>query len=203
MSASNTFSGKPPDDYREVLYWRISERTGRILIMNLLAIPLALLFGIVFFNFVRLFGKSPETISFNSLQTVILLAGIALVFVFHELSHGIAMQIFGAHPRYGVFWKGLMFYATAPGYAFPRNQYLVIILAPMVSLSILACLGIRIQASTSNVWLWAVWAMVNGCGAIGDLWITAIMLRYPDYAYIIDERDGIRVFLPESGEGLE
>jgi hypothetical protein len=46
--------------------------------------------------------------------------------------------------------------------------------------------------------LWAVWAVVNGSGTIGDLWITAITLRYPEYAYIIDERDGIRVLLPKS-----
>ncbi|MFL7870303.1 MAG: hypothetical protein AB8I58_15860, partial [Anaerolineales bacterium] len=71
MSSSNTFSGKPPNDYQEVLYWRITERTNRILVMNLLSIPLGLIFGLVFFFFIR---------------------------------------IFGAKPRYGVFWKGLMFY---------------------------------------------------------------------------------------------
>jgi hypothetical protein len=91
-----------------------------------------------------------------------------------------------------------MFYATEPNYAFPRNEYLVVSLAPLVSLSILACFGILIQAGTSNVWLWAVWATINGSAAIGDLWITAITLRYPEYAYIIDERDGIRVFLPQN-----
>lgn len=203
MSNSNTFSGKPPSDYQEVLYWRIAERTGRIITMNLLSIPLALLFGIGFFYFVRLFGKSPENVSFNSVQAVVLLVGILLVFVLHELSHGIAMQAFGATPRYGVIWKGMMFFATAPGYAFPRNQYLVISLAPLVSLSILACFGILIQVGTSNVWFWAVWAMVNGSGTIGDLWITSITLRYPEHAYIIDERDGIRVFLPNSEGRIE
>ena len=162
MSSSNTFSGKPPNDYQEVLYWRITERTNRILVMNLLSIPLGLIFGLVFFFFIR---------------------------------------IFGAKPRYGVLWKGLMFYATAPGYAFPRNQYLIVSLAPMVSLSLLACLSILLQAGTVYVWLWAIWAMTNGSGTIGDLWITAVALRYPEYAYIIDERDGMRVLLPKSEIG--
>jgi len=33
---------------------------------------------------------------------------------------------------------------------------------------------------------------------VGDLWITTIVLRYPATAYVIDEKDGIRVFLPKS-----
>ena len=49
----------------------------------------------------------------------------------------------------GVIWKGLMFYATAPGHAFLRNQYILVSLAPLVSLSILACFGILIHVITS------------------------------------------------------
>jgi Putative zincin peptidase len=198
MSIPNTFSGKPPSDYEEVLDWRIAQRTSRILVMNLLSIPLAFVFGIVFLIFVLMFGKPSEILSTDSTKTAILLVGILPVVVMHELAHGVAMQTFGAQPKYGVIWKGLMFYATAPGYAFQRNQYIVISLAPLVSLSILACFGILIQAGTFNVWLWAVWSTINGGAAIGDLWITAIALRYPKHAYIIDERDGIRVFLPQS-----
>jgi hypothetical protein len=39
--------------------------------------------------------------------------------------------------------------------------------------------------------------IINASGAVGDLWITMIVLRYPTIAYIMDERDGIRVFLPK------
>ena len=69
-------------------------------------------------------------------------------------------------------------------------------LVPLVSLSILACIGILIQAGTSNVWLWAVWGTINGSATIGDLWITAIALRYPAYTIVVDEKDGMWVFLP-------
>jgi hypothetical protein len=198
MSFSESFSGNLPSNYEEVLYWRITERTSRILLMNALSIPLALVFAFGFLNFVQSFGQPPPIISFDLTQTALLLLGVPLVFILHELAHGIAMRLFGAQPQYGIFWKGLMFYATSPGYAFPRNQYLVVSLAPLVSLSIVACLGILIQAGTSTVWLWAVWAIVNGSGTIGDLWISFLVLRYPKDAYIIDERDGIRVFLPQS-----
>jgi hypothetical protein len=41
----------------------------------------------------------------------------------------------------------------------------------------------------------AIAGIINATGAIGDLWITGIVLRYPDTAYIIDEKDGVRVLL--------
>ena len=148
--------------------------------------------------FVRIFGKPSEIRSVDSSEKLILLFGILLVIVLHEFAHGVAMQTFGARPKYGFIWKGLMFYATAPGYAFRRNQYIVVSLAPLVSLSILACCGILLQAGTTVVWLLALCATINGGAAIGDLWITAIALRYPAHAYIIDERDGIRIFMPHS-----
>jgi hypothetical protein len=159
MSFSESFSGNLPSNYEEVLYWRITERTSRILLMNALSIPLALVFAFGFLNFVQSFGQPPPIISFDLTQTALLLLGVPLVFILHELAHGIAMRLFGAQPQYSIFWKGLMFYATSPGYAFPRNQYLVVSLAPLVSLSIVACLGILIQAGT----------LLFGCGPCGQL----------------------------------
>jgi len=49
---------------------------------------------------------------------------------------------------------------------------------------------------TAWVALFAFCATINAGGAIGDLWIAKIVLRYPASAYIMDERDGVRVFLP-------
>lgn len=72
-----------------------------------------------------------------------------------------------------------------------------------MSLSVVAFLGILLQTGTANTWLWAVWATINGGAAIGDLWITAIVLRYPAHAYIVDERDGMRVFLPNDKSGIK
>jgi hypothetical protein len=43
--------------------------------------------------------------------------------------------------------------------------------------------------------LLALSATVNGCGAIGDMWIVSRVLRYPKTAYVVDERDGFRVLM--------
>ncbi len=125
-------------------------------------------------------------------------AGIVLTFILHELTHGLAMQMFGAKPKYGIIWKGLMFYATSPGYAYRRNNYVVIALAPFVFISVLTILGMWILQGTAWVALLAVCGVVNASGAVGDMWITMIVLRYSVTAYVMDERDGIRVFLPKA-----
>jgi hypothetical protein len=116
----------------------------------------------------------------------------------HEWVHGLAMQVYGARPKYGIIWKGLMLYATSPGFAYQRNQYLVVILAPLVVLTIMACLGILLLAGSSIVWMIPVYAVVNGGGSIVDVWMSLIVLRYPSHAYVVDERAGMRIFLPAS-----
>ncbi len=196
MSNSTPPLGKPPANYTEALYWKISEKKSRLIAANLLSIPLAGIFWFGFYFIIRLSGKFPEYVFDDPKQSLILLVGFAITIVVHELVHGLAMQFFGAQAKYGFNWKGLMVYATAPGYAFQRNQYLVVALAPLVSLSALACLGILIQAGASSVWLFAILGTLNGGAAIGDLWITSVVLRYPSSAYVIDERDGMRIFLP-------
>jgi hypothetical protein len=52
-----------------------------------------------------------------------------------------------------------------------------------------------ILQGTAWVALLAICGVVNASGAVGDMWITMIVLRYESTAYVMDERDGIRVFL--------
>jgi hypothetical protein len=197
MSISDSPSGRPPSDYQEMLYWKITENANRVAPMNLLSIPLALVSGIGFFIFVRLFGNAPK-FDWSASEILIFIVGILLVLALHEFVHGVALQAFGGKVKYGFWGKGLMFYAKAPGYAFKRNQYLIIVLGPLISLSIFACFGIVIQSGTTMVWLLALWAIINASASNADLWITAIVLRYPASTYVIDELDGMRILMPQS-----
>jgi hypothetical protein len=128
----------------------------------------------------------------------VMILGILLTLVFHEFTHGLFMQLFGAKPRYGVLWKQAMFYATSPGFAYRRNDYVLIALAPLVFLSVLVVLGMWLLQGTLWVALLSVCGVMNASGAVGDMWITAIVLRHANTAYVMDERDGVRVFLPKS-----
>lgn len=197
MSIANSLSSKLPADYREVLYWKITETASRGVVVNLMSIPLALIFGAAFFVFARIFGKPPRFILSGG-EMLVVLIGAIIVIVSHEFVHGIAMQMYGGKAQYGFWRKGLMFYATAPGHAFKRNQYIIIILGPLVSLSVLACCGIAILSGSSMIWLLLLWGTVNASTAGADLWIAAIVLRYPASTYVVNERDGMRIFLPQA-----
>ena len=188
-------SGAVPPNYREVLYWRITQSSWKLTLVNLLAFPAAGLMGLIFFGWVVLMNRMPAARSLPLAQALSLVLAVVATLVLHEVAHGLAMLAYGARPRFGVLWQGLMLFATSPGHAFRRNDYVVVILAPLVGLSLLALMAVLISSPEVAV-LVAVCATVNGAGAVGDLWILRITLRYPEQAYVMDERDGMRIFLP-------
>ncbi len=190
-----------PPHYHEVLYWRITQQERRLLVINLLSIPLALAAGFLLTMFAVSFGGLLQMgrLEVTPGRLAILIVAISATLGLHELAHGLAMQLYGARPQYGFMWQAFAFYATAPGYAFTRNQYLVVSLAPLAGLSLLAMAGIVAFAGSSLAVLLLICATVNAAGASGDAWMTAIVARYPPEACVIDERDGMRVFLPAPG----
>lgn len=203
MNNANTPIPAPrslPENYQEVLDWKVTGRPDRIVIMNVLGVFLFILFGVIFFSLAVRVGRLPMSggieISPGLLGSVLL--GILLTLILHELAHGWTMRAFGASPKYGIILKGLMFYATSPDHAFPRNHYAVIALAPLISVSVLVVLGMWLLQGTLWVALLALCGVINASGAVGDLWMTMIVLRYENSAYVIDERDGMRVFLPRT-----
>jgi len=199
--------GSVPGQYRQVLYWTIKQSPGRLILMQVLMIPLVIVFVIIFSFLAAQVGD----FELGSLQIRILsdtwlrsvaiglvwLAGLAGTIVLHELVHGITMKRFGAWPQYGVLWRYLAFYATSPGYAFRRNSYLTVALAPLVVISLLAVLGMVLVRGTEWVVLLALCGIINGSGAIGDLWMSSIALRYPRDAYVVDEKDGFRILVQD------
>jgi hypothetical protein len=189
--------GSLPGDHQEVLHWKVTDKPSRVIILNLLGIVLFALFGVIFSVLAINLGKLDE-FNFGLIELGVVLIAMVLTIVLHELIHGLFMRLYGARPRYGILWKGLMFYATSPGYAYRRNNYLVIALAPLLLISLLVILGMGLWQGTLWVALFGICGVINASGAIGDMWITMIVLRYATKAYIMDERDGIRVFLPRS-----
>lgn len=186
-----------PTGYHEVLYWRVTEKYSRVLLLNIVGLLMLVLFGLVFSSLAVTLGKLPSgRVELGLPEIGLGILAIVLTLVLHELIHGLVMRIFGAKPRYGALWNQAMFYATAPGHAFRRNSYVVIALAPFILISMLVVLGMWLLQGTVWVALLGVGGLFNASGAVGDLWISRIVLGYSDNAYIMDERDGMRVFLP-------
>ena len=164
--------------------------------LNLISVPLFLVWSVLFLLFSIPFGRLLEAkVTGNTTELVVLLVAIAITIALHELMHGITARFYGARPEYGFLWKGLMFYATTL-LGWSADGRLVVLFMPLVGLSLVAMLGIIGLAGSPLAVLLTLCAIFNATGAIGDLWSLLMVTRYPAQAYIVDERDGLRVFLP-------
>jgi hypothetical protein len=141
-------AGSLPNGHREVLYWRVTEKPIRIVILQVLAFLCLAIFGLIFTNLAINLGKLPSNNRLGLGEISLIFIAILLTFVLHELTHGWVMQMFGAKPKYGILWKGPMLFVTSPGSAYRRNNYLVISLAPFVFITALVVLGMWILQGT-------------------------------------------------------
>ena len=182
-------------EYRQLLHWTLKANFAHPILIQALAIPLAIMLGTGFSLVAIYVGKLPGTFSVSPVQAAAIIPGVFGTIILHECVHGLTMARFGARPQYGVLWKQLMFYATSPGYAYRRNSYILIVLAPLLVLSGLAILGMLLLQGTQWIWLLILLATLNGGGSFGDTWLVFTVLRYPATAYVVDERDGLRVLM--------
>lgn len=125
-----------------------------------------------------------------------LLGGFLLVMVIsiglHELTHGAFFWWFTRHPPKFGLGPGYA-YAAMPDWYFPRRQYLVIGLAPLVGLTVLGLLFVPCLPN----WLLPpfFWGMaLNAGGAIGDIYICLRIAREAEDVWVKDLGDGMEVY---------
>jgi hypothetical protein len=132
-----------------------------------------------------LFGQA-----LSSLAAVLLM--LLLVLTLHELVHGAFFLLFtGERPKFGI---GLgCAYAAAPDWYFPKGQYLMIGLAPLVLLTVL---GLLLIAMIPAGWLGLVFLAVvfNAGGAVGDIYICIRIGVESENIWIKDKGDGFEVY---------
>ncbi len=136
-----------------------------------------------------------------ALSFLVFIVLIAAVAVAHELCHGLGIRAFGGEPRYGF---GVA-YVLVP-YAFAttdtrltRNQFLVVALAPLVVLTVL---GVPVMILFELPWL-AVPLALNASGAVGDLWMSLIVLSFPAGVTVLDNETGVQIYGPSGTERWE
>lgn len=113
----------------------------------------------------------------GALSALVFLALFTVIIVPHEWVHGLAIQYYGGTPRYGV---GLAHFVLPYAYAttdhsFSRNQFAVVLLAPLVGLT---AVGVPVMIAFEWGWLLVPLA-ANAGGAVGDLWMLLVVLSFP------------------------
>lgn len=137
-------------------------------------------------------GVDVGTVRIDLSSLIVLLAAFIAALLIHEGIHGLCVFAVGGRPAFGAGIRhGVPYaYTTANG-TFPRDQFLVVALAPLVLLTLA---GVALLLFTPLYpSLLAVLLALNIIGALGDVALSAIALRYPRSVRIRDERYGITV----------
>lgn len=190
-----------PAGYKTVWTFNLS-RTKEIIWLNVMSI---VLFGISLWAFTSLthllrpglfdagFLFTTKSIQGAFINLVSLLFAIVIMLTVHEGFHGLFFWIF-SHSRPVFAFKGYYASASAPGWYFPRWQYILVGLAPLVAITLIGvvCLAWLPASLILPTWLILVF---NTSGAVGDLWVVGNLLRFPATTYILDSGDASEFFI--------
>lgn len=129
----------------------------------------------------------------NILTGLLAIIGIMIIaMLLHELVHGLFFWLFSHHkPEFGL-GPGYA-YAAMPDWYFPKNQYLLIGLAPLVFLTGLA---LAISIIVPSGWLLGllIGMVINAGGAIGDIYICGRIALDASDVLIKDTGDGFQLY---------
>jgi hypothetical protein len=124
--------------------------------------------------------------------SLLILLGVTVFILLHELVHGVFFWLFSGHrPSFGL-GPGYA-YAAMPDWYFPKQPYLVVGLAP---LAVLTVIGLVMLPFVPVGWLIPLLAgmLLNIGGAIGDLYICLRLAREAEDVWIKDKGDGFEVY---------
>jgi len=172
-------------------------------VVTLIGMGLLALFAFGFF-FTSLYTQFIGNVGFNFTSGTILIS-VALfdgTMLLRELIRGAFMSKYGGKPSYG---EGIAYFILPYLYAttktvFTRNQFIVIAIAPLVVISMV---GIGIMAVFPSIAHWMfIPFVVNASGAVGDMWVTRNVLRYPKHVLLEDVRTGLIIYGKETDKTL-
>jgi hypothetical protein len=195
-----------PPGYQQMYNIHLATDKTLFLALNLASVGMLLLAGWLMLQLIVLLR--PDAISGGSftltgLPLLLLMTGVTLALIFamvvlHEAIHGLFFWLFTrARPRFG--FKGAYAFAAAPDWYIPRNQYLLIGIAPLVLMTLGGVLLLLIVPAPYILPV-ALVVVLNAAGAVGDIAVVGWLLFKPSSLLVCDLGDGLIVyFAPEDG----
>lgn len=159
----------------------------------ILAIPLLAL-GFLFHR-AKLNAAGDIEVAYNLVLLIlaVLLGFVAYIFL-HELTHGFFIKRFsGEKPQYG--FTGIFAYAGLKNGYFSKLHYIIIALSPVIIWGIVfLVLNILLPLQ----WFWPVYLLqiINLTGAVGDYYVTYIILRMSPEVLVNDDGVSMRFYEP-------
>jgi hypothetical protein len=181
----------------------LTHNTRLAIILNLFGTVLLFFFAWLFLSITQLLHPEynyPISLMVSSLTDLLKLVGVlflvTLVMILaHEGVHGFFFLLL-THQRPSFGFRGYYAFASAPGWYIPRNDYLVVSLAPFILISLI---GLDLLALLPYALIPSLLLLIsmNAAGAIGDLIVSVWLLNKPAICLIQDYGDKVSLYLPE------
>lgn len=124
-----------------------------------------------------------------SAPALVLLVGLVVYIILHELTHGVFLAAFTKmKPKFG--FVGWAAYCGNEGYC-DKPRYAVVAFAPLVFWGIVFCiLNVFFH---EGIWFWVIWFLqaMNVGGSSGDIYVSYKLIKYPKEILVQDT--GIRM----------
>lgn len=186
-----------PADYHEAEHLVLLEPRKLLLINVLALIPVVIaliLLGAWWVLVLRLRGSIPGGLGVDWPWWLWVVLIFVISIPLHEGLHGLAILRSGHKPRFGMMLSKGAFYATADNALFWRNDFIFIALAPIVGVSLIGLLLVYLLPDALGYYV-SLGVVFNAANSIGDLWMTAVVRRYPPDALVRDQADSIRIYI--------
>ena len=117
---------------------------------------------------------------------------MAGLIIFHELIHGIFFKLFNKEGKVKFGFKNGLAYATSPNSFYSRWQFLLILLAPFVLITLILWLLYAYREISPYAFVWL--ASFHGSACIGDFYFCYLVTKAPAHSYVEDTEQGINFY---------
>lgn len=187
-----------PDGYVQTHEVDLSKNKGLASLLNIVGVVIFFLSFVLLGWFIRWarpeLSASTFSIKFDLSTILGLLVLVALTVVVHEFFHGFFFWVFTrSRPVYAL--RPAYAYAAAPDWFIPIRHYWIIGLAPLV---LMDAIGLLLILFAPASWILTIVLIValNTAGSIGDMLITAQLLRFSTGSLAKDTGDKVSFFEP-------
>ena len=175
-----------PGGYRECLKIELQKDKKSAVIVNAACVLAAIALMLTGNRIVPLRGalSAEAGTGLKLLRLGVMLLGLAVYLVLHELTHAAAMKLCGAHKlRFG--FTGLYAFAGSEEDYFGKRAYRFVALAPLVLWTPLIALGLL---AVPRGWFWVLYFLqiMNVAGSAGDVYVTLRILPLPGTVLVRD-----------------
>lgn len=183
-----------PDGYVQSDEINLKKDKRLLILLNIVALFVFIVSFILLSIFVSVVRFGPTNVSGSiSVGVLLMLVGLTVMtLMLHELIHGFFFWMFSrSRPIFAI--RPLYAYAGAPTWFFPRRQYAITALAPLV---IIGVVGLLLMLLVPVSWLLMIAFLValNTGGAIGDVFVFIRLFKFSPSSFANDTGDVVTIF---------